>query len=96
MVSCRLSLKKGVTMKCLICRSKAEYGDLCKECWLGLKCFERNTKFLGRAIAYLKRKGTLLTKHEARRDRKLRKLIAEQQKDAHDRIIRFEHAMEKD
>ena len=86
-------------MRCLICRDEAVYGDLCKECWLGLKCFQRNPKLLGRAVAYCspgKHKQTLRPKKAVRQSRKLQKLVNDQQKDAHDRIIRFEHAVDKD
>ncbi len=86
-------------MKCLICGIEAVYGDLCKDCWIGLKCFQRNTKLLGRAVAYCangKHKKTLRPKKTARLSRKLKKLVDEQRKDAHDRIIRFERAVERD
>lgn len=85
--------------RCLICKSEAVYGDLCKECWLGLKCFHRNTKLLGRAVAYLTKKGHLRTKHERRGSRKreseLSRLINQQRADVNDRVIRFEHSISK-
>jgi hypothetical protein len=85
--------------RCLICREKAKYGDLCADCWLGLKCFDRNPKLLGRATAYVKRKGRLRTKHHRRESRKreseLSRLINEQRKDANDRETRFDYASRK-
>lgn len=87
-------------MKCLICRAEAEYGDLCKSCWLGLKMFQRNTKLLGRAIAYL---GPVKRKLKTKRQRRaamhetseLKKLIESQRRDENDRNLRFEQAIEK-
>lgn len=85
--------------RCLICKDEAVYGDLCKECWLGLKCFHGETKLLGRAISYLSGKKSLRTKNDRRglrkRNSKLARLIQEQRADAHDRNIRFEHAINK-
>lgn len=86
-------------MKCLICPSSTDYGDLCKECWLGLKCFQRDAKRLGRAITYLTRKGMLITKRERRKRRKqgaeLAQLIGQQRKDEKDRNLRLDHAIRK-
>lgn len=85
--------------RCLICNQKAEYGDLCKNCWLGMKMFQRNTKLLGRAISYLGGKKKLRTKHHRRglrkRESELSRLINEQRKDTNDRRVRFEHAVSK-
>lgn len=86
--------------RCLICRSEAVYGDLCKDCWLGLKSFNRNTKLLGRAISYLGKKHKLRSKNERRGLRKrvsqLSRLINQQRADASDRSIRFEHVIRGD
>lgn len=85
---------------CLICKAEAVYGDLCKDCWLGLKCFGRSVKLLGRATAYLSRKGNLRTKFERRAKRhrtsQIEKLKREQWRDDHDREMRFDHAVNKD
>lgn len=85
--------------RCLICKNEAVYGDLCKECWLGLKCFHHNPKLVGRANSYLANKHKLRTKKERRGLRKhesqLSRLIREQRKDANDRRVRFEHAVSK-
>jgi hypothetical protein len=74
---------------CLICKAEARYGDLCAECWIGLKNFQQSTHYLGRAIAYLKRKGALTTKRDARQARKrestLKRLVKAQQKDMFDK-----------
>lgn len=87
-------------MKCLICPNEQKYGDLCGECWLGLKYFRRSQHLLGRAIAYLgltKRK--LRTKRQQRAHMKenaeLQKLIDSQRRDDKDRHLRFERAIEK-
>lgn len=57
-------------MKCLICNAKADYGDLCKDCWLGLKYFHHTPRLLARAITYLGPKRKLRTKHQRRESRK--------------------------
>lgn len=85
-------------MNCLICRNEAVYGDLCKDCWVGLARFKRDTKLLGRAISYLgSRKKTLRTKRDRRKLRKhhveVKQLVEQQRADANDREIRFEHAI---
>lgn len=73
-------------MNCLICRSEAVYGDLCKPCYIGLESFQRNTKFLGRAISHVTKKHKLITKYDRRTARKrkveLAQLVAEQKADA--------------
>lgn len=83
--------------RCLICNKESEYGDLCKECWVGLKCFHRNVKLLGRAVTYLGGKRKLRTKKQRRglrkRESELSRLINAQKADAGDRNIRFENAI---
>lgn len=84
---------------CLICKKAAQYGDLCKDCWLGLKLFQHSPKLLGRANSYLNHKNKLRTKKERRgvrkRDSELSRLIRQQKADARDTRVRFEHAISK-
>lgn len=83
--------------RCLICNKESVYGDLCKGCWLGLKCFERNCKLLARAITYLGPKRKLRTKRQRRESRKrsaeISRLVEQQRTDANDRTICFDHAL---
>ena len=58
-----------VNIDCKICKKPAEYGDLCKNCWLGLKLFNRDKRLLGRAVAYVTKSAKLTTKRERRRER---------------------------
>lgn len=90
-----------MNVTCLICKLEAIYGDLCKDCWLGLKMFKRDVRLLGRAISYLgPTKRQLRTKRERRVSRKrikeLERLSLAQQQDRTDREIRFDHAINKD
>lgn len=75
----------GYEPTCKICKQTAKYDDLCGECWLGLKCFQRKPKLLGRAIAYLQNSGKLLTRRERRverrRNNEIRDLRDEQRRD---------------